>query len=746
MQLGSAALKLIERTLQVDLLLASLWPEIPQVALVAVGGYGRSELFPYSDIDLLFVSARVDLKEHLAPFLRALWDAGLRVSQSVHTLAECLEFNDRNVELSVSLLDRRFLLGDPKLFRQLRDPAKERLIPALARLTRDRHAKHGNTIYHLEPNIKEGPGTLRDLQVLRWMAQLDGGGSPALDHELLFLIRQLLHESARRDQNVLNYSMQDTCAPQLGFSDAPELMRAYYRQAAPLYRACLRCLDQAESRRSQLLTTLRDRAARLSNSEFSVIGGRIYLRSPAFDAAGALRLFAFIARHGLPLAADTEDRIRQLATVTASWPELRLILSLSHASLAVRTMQETAFLFKLFPDLLLIESLVVRDFYHRYTVDEHTLVTVKTAAKLLDMEDNFGDLSRETPDYALLLLALLFHDSGKGVPSRDHSEESVVIASRACQALGVSEKETETVLFLIRSHLEMSRLMLTRDLSDPGTAASLAHTVKTLEGLKLLTLLTFSDISAVNPEAMTPWRGTLLWRLYLVTARHLTRALQTEIADEGMPARYALTHSAAEIAAHHEMEAQGRLTSVERIEGAYRLTVVAPDQPASFARIAGALAGFGMNILRAEAFINERRTAVETFCFADPMRTLELNPTERDRLEQIVCESILGKRNVEEVLRARGRRTPANRVAARVSFDNAASPNATLFEITAEDRPGLLFDLTGLIAQRGCNIEVVLVDTEGLKAIDVFYVTRDRKPLSDETAGALSEALRMVAA
>ncbi len=746
MKPGSAPANLIERTRRVDALIASQWPEIPGVALVAVGGYGRSELFPYSDVDLLFVSGRDDLKELLAPFLRTLWDAGLRVSQSVHTVAECLEFTDRNVELSVSLLDRRFLLGDAALFRQLRDPARERLIPALARLTRDRHAKYGNTIYHLEPNIKEGPGTLRDLQVLRWMAQLDGGAAPALDRDLLFRIRQRLHESARRDQNVLNYSMQDACAPQLGFSDAPELMRAYYREAAPLFRACLRRLDQAESRRSQLLANLRDRAARLSNSEISVIGGRVYLRSPSVDAAGAMRLFAFVARHGLPLAADTEDRIRQLTTVTVGWPELRVVLSLRHAPMAVRAMQETAFLLKLFPDLHLIESLVIRDFYHRYTVDEHTLVAIEIAAKLRDATDAFGDLSRETSEYALLFLALLFHDSGKGVPSRDHSEESVGIALRACESLRVSAKETDTVIFLIGSHLEMSRLMLTRDLSDPGTAASLAQTVKTLERLKLLTLLTFCDISAVNPEAMTPWRGTLLWRLYTVTARHLTRALQTEIAEEGMPARYALTHSAGEIAAHHEMEAQGRLTSVERIEGAYRLTVVAPDQPALFARIAGALAGFGMNILRAEAFINERRTAVETFCFADPMRTLELNPTELDRLEQVVCDSILGKRNVEEVLRARGRRTPANRVAARVSFDNTASSKATLFEITAEDRPGLLFDLTGSIAQRGCNIEVLLVDTEGLKAIDVFYVTNGQKPLSDDAARALSETLRVAAA
>ena len=485
----------LARTLRVDDLVRGLWPGIPGVSLVAVGGYGRSELFPYSDVDLLLLSGHADLKADLAPFLRSLWDAGLRASQSLHTPEECNAIDSRNIELSISLLDRRFLTGDPALFAKLRDAPREQLAPALAALTRERHSKYGNTIYHLEPNVKEGPGALRDLQVLRWLAQLDNTEPPAFPHALLFRLRSLLHVFARRDQNVLNFAMQDACAARLGIEGPAELMRDYYRQAAPLYRACVRRLDQAETRRSPLFAALRDRAARLSNSEFSVIHGQVFLRMTAIDSGILARLFAFVARHGLPLARDTEERVRQHPPAAMSWTDLRAIFNLPHADLAARAMHNTGVFVTLFPDLQCIESLVIRDYYHRYTVDEHTLVAIEAAVKLREAASAFGELSRETPDYPLLLLALLFHDAGKGVPSEAHAVQSVEIAARACAQMQVSPRETETVLFLIGAHLEMSRLMLTRDVSDSGTAALLIDIVQTMERLKLLTLLT-SAISA----------------------------------------------------------------------------------------------------------------------------------------------------------------------------------------------------------------------------------------------------------
>jgi len=256
--------------------------------------------------------------------------------------------------------------------------------------------------------------------------------------------------------------------------------------------------------------------------------------------------------------------------------------------------------------------------------------------------------------------------------------------------------------------------------------------------IKLLTLLTYSDISAVHPGALTPWRSTLLWRLYSATARHLTRALHGETEGEGLPERYALTHTPEEIAMHRQMEATGETARLHREGNTYSLTVVAQDRPALFAQAAGALAGFGMNILRAEAFINARGYTIDSFTFADPMRTLELNPSERERLEGVVRDVVAGKRSAEDLLRGRAIPKKAEgQPPARVSYDNEASPRATLFEITAPDRPGLLYDLARRISDAGCNIEVVLINTEGRKAIDVFYVTRAGRPLDDEAAAEL---------
>ncbi len=745
---------LSDRAIRVDELVRNHWPPITEAALVAVGGYGRMELFPYSDIDLLIVSPRKDLKEPLAPFPRTLWDAGLRVSQSVHTVEECLAIDERNLEFSVSLLDRRFLAGDRRIFARLRDPSRDALAPPLARMTRERHARYGETIYHLEPNIKECPGALRDLQLLRWLAQLSGAMADPPAHDVIFQTRILLHELAGRDYNTLNFAMQDDCSDRMGLSDPAILMQAYYREAAPLFRACLRRLDEIETRRSPLFAALRDRTARLSNAEFSVVGGRVYFRVPPTEPDALARLFEFVARHGVPLARDTEDRVAQFEIASIAWKQLRVILDLPFAEMAVRAMHDTGFLARVFPGWRNIESLVIRDFYHRYTVDEHTVAAVESAARVRRQKDRFGDLARETPGYPLLFMALLLHDVGKGTHNGsdgNHAEASAVIGSRALAELSVDAPERDTILFLIASHLEMSRLMLTRDLTDPSTAALLAQAVGTEERLKLLTVLTYCDISAVNPEALTPWRATLLWQLYVAAQRTLTRALLTETADGGMPARYALTHSPAEMEEHGRMEREGRVSSLERVGETYRLTVVSPDQAALFARIAGALAGFGMNILRAESFRNARNVAVETFAFADPMRTLELNPAERLRLEDLIGEIATGSKRAEDLPQALLKARPAPAVYGRaskraaVSFDNTASLRATLFEISAPDRPGLLFELARSISASGCNIDVVLVNTEGGRANDVFYVTRQGKPLDEDASIALRGRLQSVA-
>jgi [protein-PII] uridylyltransferase len=730
-----------ERTEAVDQLIGNVWEDTPGVALAAVGGYGRRELFPFSDIDLLFISERQDLKEPLAPFLRNLWDAGLRVSQSVHTVAECLQVDERNVELSVSLLDRRFLLGERTLFDRLQDPRRDKLAPHLARLTRERHRRFSETIYHLEPDIKDGPGGLRDLQVVRWLAKLEHVPAPDIAHDLLFRIRAALHERARRDQNQLTYMLQDHAAEDLGYSDADVLMQDFFRNARQIYRACIRGVEAEEARRSRLFASFRDRASRLSNADLSVIRGRIFLRSASTTPDTTLRLFEFVARHGIRLAPDTEDRVAQIAAPPITWSKFREILDLPHADLALRAMLDTGMLTRFFTGLQGIEALVIRDFYHRYTVDEHTMVAISTAVQLRNQPGQFGELARETPDYPLLLTALLFHDAGKAAKTGDHAVLSLEIAAQALAKIGMTGLDSERVLFLIGAHLEMSRVMLTRDLTDPAVAEALGKKVGTLEQLKLLTLLTYCDISAVNPDALTPWRSTLLWQLYMKTERYLTRSLEAERGS-----RYAIIHSPEELTRHEQMFREQRPVLLEKMGTVYRLTVVSGDRTFLFASVAGAIASFGMNILRAEAFTSDAGLAVESFAFADPLRSLELNPSEFERLEKVASDVVAGRKSVEDLLRSRPPvKAGGPKPEKRVIWDNEASPRATLFEIIAPDRPGLLYDLSRSISDAGCNIDVVLIDTEGRKAIDVFYITRDGLPLSNSSAEELRGILELSA-
>jgi [protein-PII] uridylyltransferase len=500
---------------------------------------------------------------------------------------------------------------------------------------------------------------------------------------------------------------------------------------------------------------------------------RVHFRAPQHlesDPGLVLRLFEFVARHGIGLSNEAlnqlEPRLGRLREYFDEprnlWPSLNQILTQAYAPLAVRSMHETGVLFALFPGLEQIECLVVRDFYHRYTVDEHTLVAIQNVCSATG---GYGELLQELPQKGVLLFALLFHDSGKAASEAaagyaGHVEASLQAAEAAMRRIRMPAPERETVAFLIRNHMELSAAMRARDLADPKAIHDVAQVVGTEDRLKALTLLTYADISAVNPTVMTPWRSSQLWRLYLAVYRGLTRELAEErIAEsasgpdaellEGLPVRYLRTHNEEEIAEHVELaaksEARGVAVDIRALESAWRLTVITGDRPGLFAGMAGTLAGFGMNILHAEAFSNRRGQVLDTFLFADPTRTLELNPSEVDRLRITAERVILGKLDVRELLKNRPKPNPPSRkvrVPTAIRFDGDASASATLVEIVAEDRPGLLYDLASAISSGGGNIEVVLIDTQANRAIDVFYVTvRGRKLTADEQS-AMGEELR----
>ena len=732
------------------------------LAVVAVGGFGRSELFPHSDIDVLLLAEsdkNLPPREKISAFLQGLWDSGLRPSHSVHSVADCVVEHEDNAEFTISLLDRRFLAGDTALYQTLEDKFRQfqarrghSMARQIAGLAEGRRSKYQNTIYHLEPNVKETPGGLRDLQTTRWLLMLEPReGTPDLSVAFSFLsgIRLRLHELAGRDQNAFSFDAQES------LSEHPaSLMRDYYRQARVVDQAVRQAIEASTEKAGTLLGRFHEWRSRLSTSEFTVSRDRVLLRAP--KPPQDLSLFEFVARHGLRLAPDTIERLQAFAP-ESKWDDWKRLLSLPKASVGLRAMQESGVLTSALPEWRNIECLVVRDFYHRYTVDEHTLVAIGSLELVTD--GRFTDLMSEIDDLWLLRFALLMHDIGKG-SGRDHTEASVEIARAVMERLGAPDADRETIEFLVKRHLDLSGVMSSRDLYDGSTARALADRVGTLERLKQLTMLTYADISAVNPQAMTPWRMEQLWRVYLMAYEELTRELVAErIHDaggmpperasflEGLPTRYLRTHTPEEVDAHFALAQQlaSRPVAVEihHERGFYKLTLLTKDRPALFASVAGAISSFGLNILKAEAFSNAAGMVVDTFTFADPHRTLDLNPPEVDRLRGVVRKVVEGKQDADKLLRGRPKPFLSSRVKIRprVSFKDDASDAATLIEIVSEDRPGLLYDLANAISLAGCNIEVVMIDTEAHKALDVFYVTHQGHKLADELQSELKSEL-----
>lgn len=786
--------QLVEQT-AIDAFRQTLAPA-GDLAMLAVGGFGRRELFPYSDVDILILvekeSQTAGLKNPLSEFVRIIWDSGLRLSHSVRTIAECAEVHGQNIELSISLLDRRLLDGSADAYAKLENkfPAflkrqARTLTRHLCQLTRTRHAKYQHTFYHLEPDIKEMPGGLRDLHLIAWLGKLKNSvattdGRLAAPARFLESVRCFLHYEAGRDQNLLSFEAQHELTQQafLNTREPAPFMREYFRNARVIYNEARRALDLSEKSESSLLSNFRDWRSRLSNADFTVSNERLFLRNPAqleSDPELFLRLFEFVARHGIPLAAETERRLESARDAFGRlcdagkplWPALRKILSLQRAALALRAMHDTGLLQVLFPEWNTITCLVIPDYYHRYTVDEHTLVAIEKLGELAGAAEpskkRLAEVLSEIADPAPLRFALLFHDAGKGDNDGDHSRRSVELARTAMQRIQMPADDQLAVEFLIEHHLDLSAVMNSRDLHDPATARMLADRIGTIERLKVLVVLTYADISAVNPAAMTPWRLEQLWQAYLVAHQKLVRELETERIHDvpadvpdpsgfirGFPIRYLRTHTPAEIQAHIELYEFSRPTGVavqlDRWGGVYRATVVARDMPGLFASLAGAISSFGMDIVKAEAFANTKGQILDTFVFADPRRTLELNAPENERLQNTLEQVALGKLDASKLLD--GRPAPSRQklriVRPSVHFDSEACESATLVEIVAEDRPRLLHDLASAFSSAGCNIDVVLIDTEGRRAIDVFYVACDGAKLRPEIQNVLEKKLLTV--
>jgi len=778
-------------------------------AICALGGYGRRALCLHSDIDLLILfEDRISPPEErfVNALLQPLWDLGLTVGHHVRELADFDEPDAGNPEFLLALLDVRLIAGDERLFQRLdawvhttRSDHGRLMLDLLLQLVDARHEPFNDTLYQLEPDIKNAPGGLRDIAAARHIrvlqphafeGEIDRSVRPLQDAEdFLQRVRSVLHLETGRDVNVLSHELQEKVADALGCEGrhlqqrVEGLMSEYFRRA----RATSRALDR--SRRIVKPSVLRN-APRHVGRHFEITSEGVRfldLNKAASRPALWLELFRIALSNGCAVSEQALTCIEQNVErygaddFLATQGDRQLVRSMLYPRpglyARLSEMHDCGLLNRMFPEFAQIHCRVIRDFHHRYTVDEHTLLAIRGVESLWNpatpSHQRFGSILQEVHEPELLTLSLLLHDVGKWRET-DHVQESVRLAQTALDRLELASEARQTVDFLIRQHLRMSQVAFRRDLDDPHVVKQFADLVGSEERLKMLALLTFADVGAVSAETLTPWKEDLLWRLYVHAYNRLTLGYADELLQKdpaglsvviagrpddisepelsqflkGLPRRYLTLFGLASIYRHVRLARGIRRDEVhaflERHDDVWELTLVTLDKPYLFSNISGILSYFGMDIHRGQAMTTPEGLVLDVFQFSDEGGFLRQNPGAVSEITRMLEAVVAGSVDVPTLLRGKERSLVYRRRrhgAPVVRFDSEHSRKYTVLELVADDAPGLLYRISRAISGRGCDVDLVLIATEGRKAVDVLHITRQGKKLTESEQIALKEEL-----
>jgi [protein-PII] uridylyltransferase len=816
-------------------------------ALVAVGGYGRGQMAPSSDIDLLFLRSYKETpwSESVTEFmLYMLWDMSLKVGHASRTVDECLRLAKDDHTVQTALLEARFLAGDRDLFdkfvarfrKEVVEPGHKTFVAAKLKERDDRHARAGASRYLVEPNVKEGKGGLRDLHTLFWIQRHRYGWADPFDYartgvlthaeiamgmrasEFFWRVRCHLHFLTGRAEERLTFDVQPELARRLGFGERRDnpaverFMKRYFLAAKDvgiLTRIMSAKLEAGHDKKKPtgLSRFMPGGASRIKvdAAGFRTDSGRLAAESAAVfdeDPVNLLRVFRIADARDLDVhpdaLADVTRRLKKITPAVRANPDaqalfLQVAASPNHPAAALRLMNETGVLGKFLPEFGRIVAQMQFNMYHHYTVDEHTLRAIEVIS---DIEK--GRCAAEHPlatsifpkivNRRALYLAMLLHDTGKGIG--DQQEEGEKTAMTACTRLGLPREEVELVGWLVRHHLVMSDVAQKRDIGDPRTVATFAETVGTLERLRLLLVLTIADIRAVGPTVWNGWKGQLLRDLYRLTeaAFHGGRTdevgVRERLADQALETKaavvaatkpsprlvqwldtlddaYWLSFDCEALAWHVEAASQfiaeggdekGVHVAARAMpkKGVTEILVHAQDRAGLFAALAAALAAGGADVSDARVHTSRDGQAFDVFSILDiEGRAFAADdPHLLQRLVARVKAAAEGEPQAPVAKKPVQRRAAAFAIEPWARIDNDVSRTATVIEVSGRDRPGLLAELAQVLADARTSIVSAHIDAYGERVADVFYVTEpDGAQITDPARIAqltlrLTEALR----
>ncbi|MET3483066.1 [protein-PII] uridylyltransferase [Methylobacterium sp. 1973] len=792
-----------------------------QLAVVATGGYGRGTMAPGSDIDLLFLLPYKQTawsESVVEGMLYVLWDLKLKVGHATRSVEECLREARADMTIRTALLEARYLFGTRILYEELVTRFDAELVVGSAAefveaklRERDmRVSKAGTSRYLVEPNVKDGKGGLRDLNTLFWIAKYTYRVRDQLElvsaglftpeeyalfercDEFLWRVRCHMHFVTKRAEERLSFGLQPRIAerfgyePRGGLSGVERFMKAYFRIAKDVGDLTAIVCAELEARHAKRTPVLdrwigrfrdRFRATAMEAEDFWIDHGRVNLRAEdAFerDPVNLIRLFWLADRHNLAIHPDAKRLAnRSLRLVNPSLrvdPEanrlfVEILTSRNAPEEALREMNEAGVLGRFIPDFGRIVAMMQFNMYHHFTVDEHLLRTVGVLADIESgrVQETYPLVSRlvhTIHNRMALYVAILLHDIAKGRPE-DHSIAGAAIAEKLCPRFGLNQAETETVRWLVEHHLLMSMTAQSRDLSDAKTIERFAASVQSLERLKLLTILTVADITAVGPGVWTAWKGTLIRTLYDETEVYLSgghseiaRTDRVRLVQMGLREQlpgwaseefdiYAARHSQAywlKVDGTRQLKnaiflrdvvRDGRTSAtdvaLDPVRGVTEITIYSPDHPRLLAIVTGACAAAGSNIVDAQIFTTTDGFALDTIFIS---RAFERDEDELRRTKRITAaieRALKGEIRIADLVADKhptaSTRAKTFPVPPDVIIDNALSSRETVVEITGLDRPGLLYELTTAFSRLSLNITSAHVATFGERAVDVFYVT-----------------------